>query len=229
MASDARPLAPVSAAPSPKPRSCVVCRRRKVRCDKASPCANCRRANIACVFPSSADDRPPRWARRLERLTTNATPSPDTQAVQVMERLRSLEGLVKELSSQLELAHAAAGSEGGGSASSANSPLQAAGVHDTAGGTSTQASSASVQKQFGRLVLKDANRSRYISSGFWSRVDVSASTFSQSVTSHGKIACKNKQSCSGRSRVVVSYKPWRSSEMPTHASWSSDNCVTRKC
>ncbi|CAN8097892.1 unnamed protein product [Discula destructiva] len=171
--------APVSAS-TPKLRSCVVCRRRKVRCDKLSPCSHCRRANIACVFPS--DDRPPRWARRLERLTsepasTPAMPStgPDHQTVQVMERLRSLEGLVKELSSQLEQTNAAAGSEAGGSAS-ATSPPQGAGSHsqdfDPHGDVSSHASTANMQKHFGRLVLKDTNRSRYVSSGFWSRVDL---------------------------------------------------------
>lgn len=172
-------------APNPKLRSCAVCRRRKVRCDKASPCANCRRANIACVFPS--DDRPPRWARRLERLATetasaSATPStePDPQAVQVMERLRSLEALVKELSSQLEQTNIATGFEAAGSVSSVtshHSPPAGGSLHRGAADqdmdTSSIASTANVQNQFGRLVLKDATRSRYVSSGFWSRVDVS--------------------------------------------------------
>lgn len=166
---------------NPKLRSCAVCRRRKVRCDKTSPCSNCRRANIACVFPS--DDRPPRWARRLERLTNEAAsasakPSArdDPQAEQVMERLRSLEGLVKELSSQLEQANAASGSELGGSASSVSSPPVTGGHHRAEVqdvGASSALGTSTVQKQFGRLVLKDANRGRYVSSGFWSRVDVS--------------------------------------------------------
>lgn len=170
---------------NPKVRSCVVCRRRKVRCDKVSPCSNCRRANIACVYP--VDDRPPRWARRLERLTnettasTTAKPStdPDSQAAQVMERLRSLEALVKELNSQLEQANTASTSSevgGPGSASSASSPPIVGSQHRSVDGnmdTSSTVSAANVQNQFGRLVLKDANRSRYVSSGFWSRVDVS--------------------------------------------------------
>lgn len=166
---------------NPKLRSCAVCRRRKVRCDKTSPCSNCRRANIACVFPS--DDRPPRWARRLERLTNEAASAsakssekPDSQSEQVMERLRNLEGLVKELSSRLEQANAASSSEVGGSASSVSSPPMTGIQHRGDAqytDTSSEPGTAKVQNQFGRLVLKDANRSRYISSGFWSRVDVS--------------------------------------------------------
>ena len=163
--------------PVPKLRSCVVCRSRKVRCDKQSPCSNCRRGNIACVFPST--NRPPRWARGRERLTNNpvvsATSSPQDAGPgvdKVMERLRNLENLVKELSGQLEQAHAAA-SLADGSLSKGNSPESPAQNQDTEhqGGATPATNTNSVQKQFGRLVLQDASRSRYISSGFWSRVN----------------------------------------------------------
>lgn len=189
-------------APNSRLRSCLICRRRKVRCDKASPCSNCRRANVACVVPS--DDRPPRWARRLDRLTHTAHVSDaaaeataarqlpqqgaehaaaDPQAAVVMERLRNLEGLVRELGDQLEQANAAASSADGGSASRVpsvgNSPGvgNAAGSHNRDADRGTRSSPAArgtgVQGQSGRMVLKDANRSRYVSSGFWTRVDVS--------------------------------------------------------
>jgi hypothetical protein len=146
--------------PAPKLRSCVVCRNRKVRCDKQSPCSNCRRANIACVFPSA--DRPLRWARRLERRTNKAAEDASPGAEKVMDRLRNLESLVKELRSQLEQAHAVAGSAGD---SSSAQDRDAATEHQ--GDTNT----SGVQHQFGRLVLQDSSHSRYVSSGFWSRVN----------------------------------------------------------
>lgn len=159
-----------------KLRSCVVCRTRKVRCDKLSPCSNCRRANIACVFPSK--DRPPRWARRLERVAKSAASNaqglqdPDPAAAQVMERLRNLESLVKELRGQLEQANTAANSAAGGS-SGVNSPESSS--HDRGTEHQRKASpntdAGKVQGQFGRLVVQDANRSRYVSSGFWSRIN----------------------------------------------------------
>jgi hypothetical protein len=161
--------------PTPKLRSCVTCRSRKVRCDKLSPCSNCRRANIACVFPSA--DRPPRWARRLERTNTAASNAKETQGVdpnvgQVMERVRNLESLVKELSGQLEQANAAARSTAGGS-SGVNSPGSS--PHDRDADqqrdTSSTASTTGAQKQFGRMVIQDGSKSRYVSSGFWSRVN----------------------------------------------------------
>ena len=174
-ASESIPVsAPVRA---PKLRSCLVCRTRKVRCDRQSPCSTCRQANIACVVPSTA--RPPRWARRLDRLTNNAAASsasapqePDPGVAKVMERLRNLESLVKELSGQLEVANAAASSAAGGS-SGANSPGSS--IHDRDADhprdSSIATKSSSVQKQFGRLVVQDTGRSRYVSSGFWSRVN----------------------------------------------------------
>ncbi len=166
-------------APAPKRRSCVTCRSRKVKCDKLSPCSNCRRAKIACIFPSG--DRPPRWARRLERQNQEQQPNASQESSegvgQVMERLRNLEALVKDLSGQLENANATAargGSVPGGPSSvssQVNSPGSSASGPDLDRHRDDPPATASVQKQFGRLVLQDANKSRYVSSGFWSRVN----------------------------------------------------------
>lgn len=89
-----------------------------------------------------------------------------------MERLRNLESLVKELSGQLEHANAAA-SSAAGSSSGANFPESSSYDRDTdhERDASSDTNAGNVQKQFGRLVLQDANRSRYVSSGFWSRVN----------------------------------------------------------
>ncbi|CAG8896487.1 unnamed protein product [Penicillium egyptiacum] len=153
-----------------KPRSCIVCRSRKVRCDKRAPCSNCRRANIACVLPST--DRPPKWARHLDRLNSavsnlQASQKPEPVAEDVMERLHNLESLVQELRNQLEQAKSAANSAAEGSCG-VGSPESSA--HDRPSNPSS-ISTANVQSKFGRLVLQDSNRSRYVSSGFWSRVN----------------------------------------------------------
>ncbi|KAK8116438.1 uncharacterized protein PG998_004719 [Apiospora kogelbergensis] len=170
--------APRSAA---KPRSCVVCRSRKVRCDKLSPCSNCRRANIPCVLPSA--DRPPRWARRLDRANlaaSNPAAQPSSQpppahesgaaAVQVMDRLQKLEGLVKDLSSQLEQAQAAVPATSG--SPSANSTASSTRRERGDWGDSPPAQPGSAaNKRSGQLVIQDAGRSRYISSDFWSKIN----------------------------------------------------------
>lgn len=67
------------------PRSCVTCRKRKVKCDKLHPCSNCTRAHIECVFPTPG--RAPRKARKVS----------DTRDAELLARLRRLEGVVKGL------------------------------------------------------------------------------------------------------------------------------------
>ncbi|KGO78399.1 Transcription factor, fungi [Penicillium italicum] len=156
--------------PPLKLRSCVVCRSRKVRCDKRAPCSNCRRANIPCVRPST--DRPPRWPRHLDRLNSavsnlQASQEPEPVGEEVMERLHNLESLVQELRIQLEQAKSVVNSAAEGS-SGVGSPEGSA--HDRQSNPSS-VSTANVQNKFGRLVLQDSNRSRYVSSGFWSRVN----------------------------------------------------------
>lgn len=37
-------------------RSCVICHRRKVRCDKRLPCSTCTRGGVLCCYP--AGDKP---------------------------------------------------------------------------------------------------------------------------------------------------------------------------
>ncbi|KAF2101309.1 hypothetical protein NA57DRAFT_72750 [Rhizodiscina lignyota] len=176
-AASSAPAGPPTSSPAPplKLRSCVVCRSRRVRCDKQSPCSNCRRAGIACVFPSP--DRPLRWPRRFlnnNPTTSNVPASQDAgpDMDKVVDRIRNLESLVKELRGQLEEAHAAARSAG--SSSYGVDPSESVSQDRDAnhhGDTSLITNSSSVQKQFGRLVLQDASRSHYVSTGFWSEVN----------------------------------------------------------
>ncbi|KIX03869.1 uncharacterized protein Z518_07422 [Rhinocladiella mackenziei CBS 650.93] len=93
----------------------------------------------------------------------------DAGVDKVMDRLRTLENLVKELSSQLEQAHAAASSANGDS-SEVNSPGSSS-LAEHQGQPLSGMEDSSMNNQFGRLVLQDASRSRYVASGFWSRVD----------------------------------------------------------
>jgi hypothetical protein len=78
-----------------------------------------------------------------------------------MDRLQTLESLVKELTSQLEQAQEEIAHSG---SSEANRDREAK------ESISPPTSEDNVQTKFGRLVLQDSNKSRYISSGFWSRV-----------------------------------------------------------
>lgn len=88
-ASDNSPNALPIPATAPRPaldassRSCVTCRRRKVRCNKRSPCSNCLKAGTDCIFPPPG--RAPRKSKR----------PPDAE---LLNRLRRLEGVIEHLS-----------------------------------------------------------------------------------------------------------------------------------
>ncbi|KAI1433855.1 fungal-specific transcription factor domain-containing protein [Xylaria sp. CBS 124048] len=180
------------------PRSCVTCRRRKVRCDKHMPCGNCRKAQIQCVFPA-----PGRAPRRPRARDPNAPPKHTSEReMELMKRLRKLEGIVEDLSGQIEFEtykHSAANSESpeavsdmvhdierrkmaasspGESPSLANAPPG----HHLRSRTSTGSSMTStlanvkgyhvgdVNKDFGKLVLNKKGRVGYVSNAFWSKI-----------------------------------------------------------
>lgn len=70
------------------PRSCVTCRRRKVRCNKQEPtCTNCMKADIDCIYPPPG--RAPRKPRR-------------PQDAELLKRLRRLESVVDNLGAQVD-------------------------------------------------------------------------------------------------------------------------------
>lgn len=184
------------------PRSCVTCRRRKVRCDKHMPCSNCRRAQIPCIFP--APGRAPRRPRPKDPNAPPKQPSSERE-IELMKRLRKLEGIVEELSGQIEVEtarnHSSSGnspeatannsgdlntpssghrleradSVAAGSSHSQGSPLQAGEGRpspynfNSSSGNLLQRQD-SVNKKFGRLVINDHGRTRYVSSAFWSKI-----------------------------------------------------------
>ncbi|KAH6951324.1 fungal-specific transcription factor domain-containing protein [Fusarium avenaceum] len=66
--SNVPPPASTSGQPFLSVRSCITCRRRKVKCDKLIPCANCARHGSKCVFPPPGRARPKPRARAAERI-----------------------------------------------------------------------------------------------------------------------------------------------------------------
>ncbi|TWU76311.1 hypothetical protein ED733_005737 [Metarhizium rileyi] len=181
-------LAPGSSGqPALNPRSCVTCRRRKVRCDKQMPCSNCRRAQIPCIFP--APGRAPRQPRPKD---PNAPPKTSShREAELIKRLRKLEGIVEELSGQIDEPPVRASStaaspdmqpgigEGLQQRHASTGLDQLAGQEGSPRGTDSSASHSGEggwkEKQppnFGRLVSGDQRgTSRYVSSGFWSKLN----------------------------------------------------------
>ncbi|GAP85338.1 putative fungal specific transcription factor domain-containing protein [Rosellinia necatrix] len=182
------------------PRSCVTCRRRKVRCDKHMPCGNCRKAQIQCVFPA-----PGRAPRRPRAKDPNAPPKQTSEReMELMKRLRKLEGIVEDLSGQIEFEtykhntnsespeatldthenerRKATASPQGENATLPNNhipPGYSVPRRTGTGGSMTGSSPATtkgqqaggdVNKDFGKLVLSEKGKVRYVSNAFWSKI-----------------------------------------------------------
>lgn len=162
------------------------------------PCSNCRRAQIPCIFP--APGRAPRRPRPKDPNAPSKQPSSERE-LELMKRLRKLEGIVEELSGQIEIETPRNPS----STSVGNSPESAPrkGIDELTGRQNDGAASASssshghgspvtgppgrsigsasglgplrkssdVHKQFGRLVLNEKGVTRYVSSAFWTSIN----------------------------------------------------------
>lgn len=134
-------------------RSCVTCRRRKVRCDKIHPsCTNCTKAGIECVFPG------PGRAKRKTRKPQDA---------ELLARLKKLEGVIQNLGAQVDEEKDA--TKGPAVMPSIRGQLEAQHRQDLTGnGTSdfTNGGASPIDGQLGRLVINEG-RSRYVSNAFW--------------------------------------------------------------
>ncbi|KAF3035544.1 hypothetical protein E8E12_003141 [Didymella heteroderae] len=150
----------LSGGPSaPNPRSCITCRRRKVKCDKKQPCSNCARAKIECIFPGPG--RAPRKSRK----------PPDAE---LLERLRRLEGVVQTLNAQVEEHEQEAAER-----ERDNNSRQGSVSENCFAGNGSVRNSPSVvvdnsveglESRFGRLVV-EKGRSRYINNSFWASLN----------------------------------------------------------
>ncbi|KAH4001225.1 hypothetical protein HBH70_008690 [Parastagonospora nodorum] len=145
--------------PSPNPRSCVTCRRRKVKCDKRHPCSNCTRAKIECIFPG------PGRAPRKSRKPADA---------ELLERLRRLEGVVSSLNAQVEEhEQEAAEREKGSEAGHPECPFSNGKTNPNDASEPRVVLDNSVEgleNRFGRLVV-EKGRSRYINNSFWASLN----------------------------------------------------------
>lgn len=133
-------------------RSCVTCRRRKVRCDKIHPsCTNCNKAGIECIFPG------PGRAKRKTRKPQDA---------ELLARLKKLEGVIQSLGAQVEEDK---GIRGPSVMPSIQGELEAHredGSRQNGDTDPKRRNSTVTDKELGRLVINEG-RSRYVSNTFW--------------------------------------------------------------
>ncbi|EAW08075.1 Zn(II)2Cys6 transcription factor [Aspergillus clavatus NRRL 1] len=136
--------------PRPVLRSCELCRRRKVRCDRQKPCSSCSEARHVCVYPSGRGRAPKRSRQAMD--------------TQLGERLSRLESIIKSLGSHVDTA---------GSTMAPNSDSSATDAAQSEGSRSEEKLTSSspsrnppVDKQLGRLMI-DKTGSYYLSNVLW--------------------------------------------------------------
>jgi hypothetical protein len=124
------------------PVSCIVCRQRKVKCDRVSPsCTNCSKGDSPCIYLA-----PLRTSRR-KQVNEHYLDEASREAV-LLQRLKKLEAMVAVLESKVETA--AAISE----------------PHSTLNYSVAAADPSGISQPLGTLVVKDGQR-RYIRSSVW--------------------------------------------------------------
>jgi hypothetical protein len=190
--SDNSPTVPTHThAVEPSSRSCVTCRRRKVRCNKRSPCSNCTKAGIDCVFPPPG--RAPRKSKR----------PPDAE---LLSRLRRLEGVIDHLrnsghtegSSTSTRGSISGGHESGRSdTGTSRSDAETQPKSQDGGGCPFEDSDPKklapnkFENEFGRLVI-DEGRSRYVSNRLWASLGDEVGWFGLIVAGFVADSCRSR-------------------------------------
>ena len=125
-------------------RSCIECSRRKVRCDRQTPCNNCVRNESQCIFPRFRK-RPVKRQRSLPR-SNDVTVQTDSQ------RRSSPADVSRESNTAITPS-----SSGHGRRSSERSNVSAVGFYDQ----------PTDHRQEPTWLVRQQNKSRYISNSFW--------------------------------------------------------------
>jgi hypothetical protein len=143
-------------------RSCVLCRQRKVKCDRRQPCSNCIRAEATCVHPPGAG----RAAKRPRQVVD----------ARVLDRLSQLETTIRRLQQQAKDREVDSDSPGASEASTSSqhgAPIGFNGRDNKDLPDSASPGSATIP-EFGRLVVEES-QSRYVSNIMWADLTESVS------------------------------------------------------
>lgn len=136
---------------SPRSRSCVNCRSRKIKCDRQIPCKGCIRSGVPCTYPAGPGRAPKRARRPVDS--------------RVLDRLSRLEVMMKQMGGergQIEPQQTVP-------SRSQETKAQAEHGKEKGSGTGSGLGSSSVDQQLGRLVIDDT-RSRYVSNKLWANL-----------------------------------------------------------
>ncbi|KAJ4319334.1 hypothetical protein N0V84_006419 [Fusarium piperis] len=138
-------------ASSARPRSCIHCRQRKIKCDRQYPCCNCIRSKLECVFPTGR-------GRAVKKPRTHLD-SP------LLNRLHRLESTIASLKRERHLNSPSTIEENIDVINSAPSPL----LDQVKDSSSNAGVESPMENQLGRLMIDDT-RSYYVSNILWTNL-----------------------------------------------------------
>jgi hypothetical protein len=144
---------PASAKNALNPISCIVCRRRKVRCDrKLGSCSNCAKGETPCIYPTSL-----RVTRRKE-VNQQYLNDANREAI-LLNRLKKLESIIGVL-----------GSHAPDDSATPDSHTKTTGVvrHLAPAGNDEN---GGLNQALGKMII-DGGQSRYISSSVWDTLSI---------------------------------------------------------
>ncbi|EXA44233.1 hypothetical protein FOVG_05716 [Fusarium oxysporum f. sp. pisi HDV247] len=138
----------------PRTRSCAVCHRRKVRCDKNLPCSQCVRSGFECSYPPAG---PP--ARRAKKTTINDVASRISQMEKTIEAFKAAQDVSPQPTTSA------------GSVTSANSvPTPASTATDAETRERARGSQSKERSSREGLLLNKGTSSHYVNEVLFSRV-----------------------------------------------------------
>lgn len=165
-----------------KRRSCLMCSRRKVKCDKQKPCTSCAKSGIECVFPITATNRTraemaPELAEMLQRLekavqtlgnngvdSSEATPSlgRDLLAHSRSPQINTPPSSVTPSALEEAVIHTSAGVPNAAAAARLEKPIQGLEPRRKAPKVS------STHESSPGMIVRDHGRDTYVRRWFWS-------------------------------------------------------------
>ncbi|KAL4954723.1 hypothetical protein BDW69DRAFT_136953 [Aspergillus filifer] len=133
------------------PRSCTLCRQRKIKCDRQQPCANCIRLESTCIYPAGFGRAPKRPRKAVE--------------ARLLAQLSRLESAVKRMEGQSSFTPPMTATTN----TTTNTNENENGNNNKNNDLNTEDPNASIDSQIGRLVI-DENQSCYVSSAPWAQL-----------------------------------------------------------
>uniref|UniRef100_A0A0D2XKV4 Zn(2)-C6 fungal-type domain-containing protein n=1 Tax=Fusarium oxysporum (strain Fo5176) TaxID=660025 RepID=A0A0D2XKV4_FUSOF len=164
-----------------RPQSCFLCRRRKVRCNKESPCSTCRRVQVPCIYPVG---RAPRQTRTRRHGAQSIAENKLAEKVSVLEQV--IEKLGDRINGEPTLKSAVSSTPSHAASQTQTCTPKDSPSHSSSPETHCQElsrdnltsdpghslQSHELQHKLGRLVLHEETGSkRYVCDGIWAKLD----------------------------------------------------------